>query len=731
MFAPLNLGERARLVMGHVVTANHFEMLGVRPFLGRLLQPDDDRPDAEPVVVISYRMWRSEFGGDPAIAGKTLTLRGRPYVIAGVAPESFTGVVPLFAPELWLPIAHNEEVEPAGINSNVPSPTGRTRLERRGSRWLFVKGRLQPGRTLDQARANLALIGEQLAAEHPATNRDARLTAYATKEVRLLVPQATGVLSIGSMAVMAIVGLVLLIACANVAGMLLARASSRRREMAVRRAVGASRGQIVRQLLCEGVVLGAGGALVAAALAWAVVRLLASIPLPFPGVTTLTIPIDGRMAAFTAVVALAAGVLAALTPALTASSPQIAADLRGDRPAAHAAARRWSARDLLVAGQLSLTAFLLVIGALLVRSLDASRSADVGLRVRGVASVSADTDIARYSGDRSRQFWEQALQRIRGLPGVTSAALVSPRLPFDVNFNQTTIRVEGASHAPEERGVIVSHVSVTPDYFRTLDIPLVEGRAFTDADRQGAPLVAVINETMARRLWPGRSAVGGTFEIASAPGVTYTVVGIAKDHRVHTVAERPTPYLHFPAAQRPSAYNHIVAHTSGDAGQLLAAMRRELLALEPGLVFISSSTMEATMAMSLLPERFGAWLATAFGALGTLLAAIGLYGVIAYSVARRTREIGVRMAVGASGRAIVALILGQGATLLMVGAGVGLLLAAIGARALRGMLYGIAPYDAVAWGAAIGIMTIAALAANLGPAVRALRVNPVEALRAD
>ena len=264
MLAPLNLGDRARLVMGHIVTSNHFNVLGIGPFLGRMLQPADDAPAAERVVVISYRMWRADFGGDPAVVGKTLQLRGQPYTIIGVTPASFTGVIPIIVPELWLPVTYADEVEPAGINDNVPSPTGRTRAERRGSRWLFVKGRLRPGVTVAAAGANVQVLASQLAAAHPETNRNRRMSAFATSDVRMLVPQAGRPLSIGSAGVMALVGLVLLIACANVAGMLLARASSRQREISVRLAIGASRWHIVRQMLSEGLVLGVSGAAIAA-----------------------------------------------------------------------------------------------------------------------------------------------------------------------------------------------------------------------------------------------------------------------------------------------------------------------------------------------------------------------------------------------------------------------------------------------------------------------------------
>ena len=731
MLAALNLGDRSRLVMGHVVTSNHFAMLGVRPFMGRALHPSDDEPGAARVVVISHRMWRTEFGSDPAVIGKSLQLRGQPYTVVGVAPADFTGVIPIFVPELWLPIAHAEEVEPAGINSSVPSPTGRTRVERRGDRWLFVKGRLKPGVPVSAARANIEVLGAQLTAAHQATNRDRTLRAFATSEVRLLVPQADGPLSVGSAGVMAVVGLVLLIACANVAGMLLARASARQREISLRLAIGAGRRHIVRQMLSEGLVLGLGGAVVASGLAWGIVRLLLSMRLPLPGSIVLDVRLDFRVVAFATAIAVVAGMLAALTPALKTSSMRLAGDLRGQIPSAQFAGRRWALRDLLVVSQLALTMVLLVVAGLLLRTLAASQTADVGFRTSGLAMVSADTAMVRYSSERRDQFWRQALERVQTMPGVQSAALVSPRMPFDVNYNQTAIRIDGKTYDSTDRGDVIGNVSVSPEYFRTLDVPIVAGRPFTDADREGAPLVAIVNETAARRFWPGESAVGRTFELAFRRGQKYQVIGVSRDHRLFTVNEQPTPYVHFAYAQRPSPYNYVVAQTRGDATQMLAALRRELLAIEPGLVFIGSNTMESSLELSLLPQRAAAWLALAFGGVGTLLAAIGLYGVIAFSVARRTREIGVRVAIGADSRNVLGLVMRQGLVLATVGALLGVLIAAAVATILTGVLYGVGSFDPVAWGAALAVLFGAALVANFVPAVRAMRLDPVTALRTE
>ena len=733
MMAPLSLGDRSRIALGQVVTSNHFSMLGVQPFLGRLLVPSDDDPGAPRVVVLSHRMWQREFGSDPAMAGKTLTLRGLPYTIAGVAPASFTGVVPLLTPELWLPIQYVEEVQPAGINDSVPSPVGKTRLERRGFRWMFVKGRRKPGVTAEQANANVALIGRQLEAANVPTNKDRRIAAVPTSDVRLLVPQAGGILSIGAAGLMTVVGLVLLIACANVAGMLLARASARRREISVRLAIGASRGRLIQQLLVEGALLGTLGAAAAVALAWALVQGLQGIKLPLPVDVAFDLRIDARVLTFSILVAAMTGVLAGLLPAMKASAPSLVGDLRGEAPAARLGRRRFALRDVLVVSQVALTAVLLVVAGLLLRSLGASQRADVGFEQRGVAAISIDTDMVRYNPERSEVFWREALTRVRALPGVQSAGFASPSLPFAFNFSTSEMRVDSRTYSEGQRGDIIENNMISPTYLETLGVPIIEGRGFAETDIAGSPAVAVINQTMARTFWPNESAVGHTVQVLNGTqSRTYRIVGVNRDHKQHGVLEKPYPFAYFADSQRPNpTYKYIVARTSGGADALLASMRRELLSMESSLVFMGNSTMEQNMGTSLMPARVGAMLATAFGGLGTLLAAIGLYGVIAFSVARRTREIGVRMALGARPQAVLSMVMRQGFAIVAIGLGVGAVLAGGAATALRGLLYGITPFDPIAWGLAIAAMIAAAAFANFLPARRAMRVDPMAALRME
>ncbi|HJU42811.1 MAG TPA: ABC transporter permease [Vicinamibacterales bacterium] len=733
MFAPLSLGDRSRIALGQVVTSNHFTMLGVRPAAGRLLIPADDDPSSPRVVVLSYRMWQREFGSDPSITSRTITLRGLPYAIAGVAPESFTGVVPLLAPELWLPIQHVEEVEPAGINDAVPSPVGKTRLERRGFRWMFVKGRLKPGATAEQANANVAVIGRQLETAHVQTNKDRRMAAVPTEDVRLLVPQAGGILSIGAAGVMTIVGLVLLIACANVAGMLLARASARRREISVRLAIGASRGRLIQQLLVEGALLGTLGAVAAVALAAALIQLLQGVELPLPVDVAFDLRIDTRVLTFSIVVAALTGVLAGLLPAIKSSAPSLVNDLRGETPVGRFGRRRFALRDVLVVSQVALTAVLLVVAGLLLRSLGASQRADVGFDPRGLAAISLDTDMVRYSPERSEVFWREALTRVRALPGVRSAGFVSPSLPFGLNFSQSEMRVDSRTYAEGQRGEIIENTMISATYLETLGVPIVEGRGIAETDVAGSPAVMVINETMARTFWPDESAVGHTVQIVNgSQSRMYRIVGVSRNHKQHGVLEKAAPFVYFADSQRANpTYKFIVARSNGSAEGLLVSMRRELLAMESGLVFMGNSTMEQNMGTSLMPARVGAMLATAFGGLGTLLAAIGLYGVIAFSVTRRTREIGVRMALGAGPAAVLSMVMRQGFVIVGAGLIVGVLLAAAAASALRGLLYGITPFDAVAWGMAVVAMVAAAALANFLPARRAMRVDPMTALRIE
>ena len=732
MFAALNLDGRSRLAMGEIVTGNYFQVFGVGAAIGRTILPSDDAPGAPRVVMVSRRYWARELGSAPDVVGRTLRIRGASYTIVGVAPAAFSGMVPVLAPEMWIPVSASLDVDPVGMHDAMPSPTGTTRLDRRADRWLFMRGRLKPGATLDQARANLSLLMTRLAADNPATNKERRIAVKPTSEVHLhpsldpvIVPIAAGL--------MVVVGLVLLIACANVASMLLARASSRHKEIGIRLAIGASRGRLMRQLVTEAVVLSLLGAAAGTLLAWWITSAAASFSLPLPIPLAFDLRIDGRVLAFTLGATFLAALLAGLAPALQATRPSLVADLRGETNTSQAAGRRWTLRDAVVAGQMAITVLLLVIAALLTRSFVAAQRTNAGFTVHSLAIVSTDTSLLKLTPDQSQRFFQTALDKISAIPGVESAALAT-RVPMQLNTNTWEIWVPGR-HRPGEHGDTVEVTTVSTGYFKTMGVGIVEGRAFTEDDRPDTPRVAVVNETLARRVWPGQSAIGKIFRTRGGEGPPFQIVGVSADHKVRTLSELPTPFLQIPRNQRPGPYSAIIGRTRGDPNVLLRDMRREVLTIDPNIVFVENQTMEMQVDATLFPMRASAWLVSGVGLVAMLLAAIGLYGVIAYSVARRTREIGIRVALGARPGAVVGLVMRQGLLVAVAGLAAGCALTAVlsiaAARMIAGLLYRVSVSDPFSWaGAAILLLGVSTLA-NLIPAWRASRVDPSEALRIE
>jgi macrolide transport system ATP-binding/permease protein len=727
-FGAVKLVDRSRLAMGETVTGNYFQLLGVTPVVGRALLPEDDRPGAARVVVISHRLWTREYGASPSAIGQTMRIHNQPYTIVGVAPATFTGMVPLLAPEVWTAMTYVDDVEPGGIMSTVPSPTGNTRLERRGTRWMFVKGRLKPEATDAAAAANLNLIGKRLQTTYEPTNKTFEVSTLPTRDVHIH-PVADRMLRPIGLGLMLVVGLVLVIACANVASMLLARASGRQKEIGIRLAIGASRGRLIQQLLSESIVMSLLGAAGGVALAWVLTRVATSISLPIPIPLSFALRIDGRVMLFTAGVTVFAALVAGLAPALKATRPNLVNELRSDVSGTQAAGRRWTMGDGLVVTQIAVTMVLLVSAGLLTRSLVAAQRVDIGFRTGGLAILSTEMSMLGYDDARAKEFYDRALERVRALPGVESAALAE-RLPFSINYSRNNIFFPDRD-APDAKGTVIDVARVSPEYFQTLGVPIVQGRNFAPSDTPVSPGVAIVNEALARRYWPNQNAIGKRLRVTTFNGREVEVVGISADYKVSTVGERSTPYIHYAASQRPSSGEEIVARTGGDAGVLLAAMRRELTALEPNILFIDNQTMDAQVAATLLPAKAGAISVSAVGVVAMVLASVGLYGVIAYSVARRTREIGIRMALGARPAAVVGLVMKQGLVLAAVGVAVGALLALGAARAVAGALYGVSFVDPLAWSGAVMLLFTVSALANLVPARRASIVDPSGALRSE
>jgi len=720
--AAVKAGDRSRMALGEVVTGNYFQLLGVGAAIGRTLLPDDDRPGAPRAVVISHSLWRREFGADPSLSGRTMLIHGQPYTIVGVAPQRFTGMIPMLQPELWTTVAWVDDVEPAGIQDSVPSP-GKTRLERRGQRWLFAKGRLKDGETGSRAQAELALVMNRLAVEYPKTN-DKRPVMTATN-VRIH-PQADKMLVPVAAGLMVAIGLVLVIACANVANMLLARASGRRREIGIRLAIGASRRRLIRQLLTESVVLAALGATAGVAFAALALQAIAALPLPIPIPVALTLRIDARVLGFTIAIATAAGLLAGLAPATRATRADLVSDLKGDIVVARAG-RRWTLRDGLVVLQTAVTLVLLVAAGLLTRSILHAQRVDLGFTTQGVAALGTEYSLIGYDETKATRLTERAVERIAALPGVLSVSRVV-RQPLAINYNRNTVFFPETT-APDDRGTSIDATWVDANYLATLGIPLLRGRNFTSGDTPTSAKVAIVNEAFVRRYWPASDGLGRRFHTPNAGGTDYEVVGVVADYKVDTVGERPTPYIHYAVSQRDFDGYVILARTSGDAAALLASMRREILGLEPNTVFLDSQTMTAQVDAALLPARLAAQTIVLVGIVATLLAAVGLYGVVAYAVGRRTREIGIRMALGAAPGGVLGMVMRQGLTLAGAGAVAGLLLAWVAARMIAATLYGIGAFDPAAWSAAVGVLLASAALANYVPARRAARVDPSIALR--
>jgi predicted permease len=677
------------------------------------------------VVALSHRTWTREYGGDPAIVGRTLHLRGQPYTIVGVVKAEFHGMVPMLQPELWLPAAWVEEVEPAGIQEVVPSP-GDSRLQRRGQRWLFVKGRLKDGETAERAQANLQVIMAQLAAAHPKTN-EKRPVVVATNVH--LHPQADKAMRPVAAGLMVGVGLVLLVACANVANMLLARASGRQKEISIRLAVGATRGRLVRQLLTESILLALLGAAAGVALAVVLLQFVQAIPIPFPVRLALALHIDARVLLFTTAIATVAGAIAGLAPALKATKPDLTKDLKGDRASISSAGRRWTLRDGLVALQTGVTLVLLVAAGLLTRSILEARQTDLGFRSEGLAVLSAEVGLIGYDEARAAALYDRAIERIRALPGVQSASLMV-RQPLSVNYNRNSVFFPDRQQ-PGDDAIPIDSTRVDDKYFATLGVPLLQGRNFNTGDTPQSPRVAIVNETFVRTYWPGQDPIGRRFRIRNLDGPEYQIVGIVKDYKSNTVGERPTPYVHYALSQNRQTGEVFMARTAADADALVLAMRREVLALEPNAVFIDSQTMETQVDLTLMPARLAAQIASLVGLVATILAAVGLYGVIAYAVARRTREIGIRVALGAAPNGVIAMVMRQGLTVTAAGLAFGSVAAFLAARAIAGALYGISATDPIAWLAAATALLLSAAFANFIPARRASLVDPSVALRSE
>jgi len=718
---------RGELITGETITPNYFALLGIPLPLGRTFRDDENlTPNAVPVIIVSHGLWQRSLGGNERVIGSTVKISGFDYTVVGVAPREFTGTIPGIPADFWVPLMMVDRFAFSGVQANTDEDPGDTRLTRRGNRWLFVKGRLKDGRTIEEARSQLEAIYARLRTDYPITNKDVTVSVVPAASVRFH-PALDGYFEAASMGLTGAVALVLLVACGNVASLLLARASARRRELAIRAAVGASRRRLIQQLLAEGLVLAAAGGVLGVALAWWAGVALQGLTETnvFPMRISFNFAIDRTVLFFALAATVVTTAVFGLAPAWSASRPELVpalkASMEGDAPT------RFSSRDLLVVGQLALSAVLLVGGALLIRGLAAARGTDIGYDPRPLSLLTFNLSMNGYDDSRAGPFRERALERLRALPGIV-AVTTATRLPLSPDINMSGMRVQGF-HTPDEQETPIDTVGIGEDYFMTIGVPIVSGRTLSRDDIANRRRVAVVNETLARQYWPA-GAVGQRFFMGAYSTPAWEVVGVARDHRVRSVGEQPRPYLHVPDSPNALSQSFIV-RSATPPSTALPMLRDALWSIEPNIVFTEDVGAADVAETTMLPTRIAAILLGAFGALALGLAAIGLYGVVAYSVSQRTREIGIRVALGAQRSSVLRLVASRGAVLACAGLAVGTLGAAAVGRLLVSMLYGVSAFDVVAFGVAAAVLLAIAGVANVVPALAALRVDPVRALRSE
>jgi predicted permease len=705
-------GEPERVLAG-VVAGNYFSTLGVTPIFGRGFLPDEDLTEGTRLVtVLGHALWENRFGGDPTIVGRTILLNNHEFTVVGVAPRSFKGTDSVGGPALWVPIM------------TYPVTTSGQTLQGLASRrydWFQMTGRLKPGVSLPQADANLKAVARQLEQAYPNDNagRSAGVRPLGTLSPndRRDVFSAVGLL-------MTVVGLVLFIGCTNVANLMLARAAARQREMAIRQAIGANRFRLVRQLLTEGLLLASiGGGVGLVAALWAQSALWSFRPSNL-GANDLDLSLSGGVLAFTALISLSTVVLFALVPALQASRPDLVPELKGMTRQAGAGIRRLvTLRHTLIASQVALSLVALVAAGLFVRSLQTAQRIQPGFDVARLAILRFELGTQGYAEAQGREFQRQALERAVLTSGVESAVLAD-LVPLAGGAVTRTVFIEGEDLTDRRNGRIVPTGIVGVDYFKTVGMPVVRGRAFDHNDRAGAPLVAVVNESLARQLWPGQDAIGKRVKLFNTE--YHDVVGVVGDTPLGQLGSNP-PILYRPLTE---VYQPNVALIlrSGNPDAVLASVRSRIQQLDPRLPITNVSTVTQALYTALWAPRMAAWLLTLLACVSLMLAVIGVYGSMAYSVSQRTRELGIRVALGADAAAVIRLVVRQGFRLSVLGIAIGLTVVVAASRLITRLLYGSAT-DPVILVAVPVILGVAVVAASYLPARRATRVDPLTALR--
>ncbi len=731
----LGEGESSDKFSLELISDNYFDVLGVAAAQGRVIQAEDNRnEDAHPVAVISHACWQRRLGGRPNAIGQTLQLNGATYTIIGIAPAGFSGMRLEIPTEAWVPLMMRRQL--LGATTSI--------LERK-SAWLRLVGRRKPDIVLDAAQVSFDLTARNIWMAN--TTESDRKLPFNEKRI-LLEPGGQGLSSLRRAMgetlklLLGIVALLLVLACANVANLMLARAASRRKEIAVRLALGAGRLRIVRQLLCESLLLALIGAGVGLLFApWLYRLLLAFQPGFVLGRSTLSGSLDARVLGFTALVALVSGVLFGLVPALQSVRANLIPALKDADASAAPSERRWNIRSGLVVTQVALALVLLIGAGLLVRSLQRRFAIEPGFRTENLLIVPLELPRTAYSAvndeagkrsvdERNLQYFTQVAERVQALAGVESVAL-GTITPFCDAIGKISVVIEGWQPKPGEN-LAIDNAGVGPGYHEMLGIPFVVGRGFTERDNANAPGVAIVNETFARTFFPNQNPLGKRISTDLRQQKWLEIIGVTRDHRLHDLTEAPFPHLDLPLLQRPpGGFARLAVRTKLEPMTLFPTVRKEALALNAQVSIESPTTLDDEVKSTMAVARMASTLTSLFGLTALLLAAIGLYGVMSYAVSRRTREIGIRMALGAPQRSVLRLVLQQGLWLTGIGIAVGLLTALFLTRLLQSLLYGVGVTDPLTFASVALLLTAVALLACYLPARRATKIDPMIALRCE
>jgi macrolide transport system ATP-binding/permease protein len=728
-------GERSEVVFGECVTGNYFDVLGVPMARGRAFAPEEDRtPGTHPVAVVSHDFWQRRFGGDPHLVGKTLTFNNHAFTVIGIAAAEFVGAsVPMRA-EVWVPI----------MMRAIGRPDGAPELNNRQAEFLDAVAQLKAGVSRAQAEADLETINRQLQQAYPPPNRFNQDAAAFQQGRRMSLTPAQGTLiqnlrrmvSQAAMLGTVVACLVLLIACANIANLLLARGAGRRKEIAIRLAIGAGRIRLIRQLLTESLLLALAGGAVGLLLAYWINQLLMSLQPPFPPPSDFKadLLLDGRALGFTLLLSMLTGVVFGLAPAWAATKPEVIPALK-DETHTSERRRRFALRNLLVVAQVALSLILLVGAGLFIRSLRYVQAIDPGFDTRNGLVMSLNPGLLGYSEDGGRQLQSQLVERLAGLPGVNSVT-TADYFPLGFITLANPITIEGQAPPPDGRPMMAVRQRIGLRYFETMGIPLLRGRSFTAADTASSEPVVIVNQALARRHWPNNQdigeVVGRRIRIGFDQNAPWSViVGVAGDCKYLGLGEAQKTGMWTPLAQNYAASFQALVRVRAEAHGVASAIRREVAALNPNLPVQNIMTLREQVSLWLWPSEMGAGLVSALGSLGLLLAAIGIYGVMSYAVTQRTREIGIRMALGAQARDVLGVIIWQGLRLTLVGMVLGLAVAWALTRLVASLLYGVSVRDPLTFAGVPLILTAVAWLACYIPARRATKVDPLQALRHD